>query len=144
MHSLGVRIALDDFGAGYSSFAYLRELPAALIKIDGQFTLGIDRHPKNQVIVRSIGRLAEELGMACLAEWVEDCAALETLLALGLDYAQGFVFSKAQPIEAWLTQAVDLQPLEQARRRASGDAATGRPRRMRSAVEDERTPVVPG
>ena len=143
MHSLGVRIALDDFGAGYSSFAYLRELPAALIKIDGQFTLGIDRHPKNQVIVRSIGRLAEELGMACLAEWVEDRAALETLLALGLDYAQGFVFSKAQPIEAWLTQTVDLRPLEQARRGACGDAPAPRPRGVRRTVASERAPVVP-
>lgn len=117
MHSLGVRIALDDFGAGYSSFAYLRELPAALIKIDGQFIVGIDRDPKNQVIVRGIRRLAEELGAACLAERVEDVAALATLLALDLDYAQGFVFSKAQPIEQWLTQPVDLRPLERAGRR---------------------------
>src|SRR5690606_4603198 len=143
MQSLGVRIALDDFGAGYSSFAYLRELPAALVKIDGQFTLGIDGHPKNQVIVGSIRRLAGELGMACLAEWVEDGAALETLIALGLDYAQGFVFAKAQPIETWLTQTVDLRPLEQARRRASGDAANGRRRGMRRTGEAERAPVVP-
>jgi len=121
MQSLGVRIALDDFGAGYSSFAYLRELPAALIKIDGQFIVGIDRDPKNQVIVRGIRRLAEELGAACLAERVEDVAALESLLALDLDYAQGYVFSKAQPIETWLTRTVDLQALERAGRRSADE-----------------------
>ncbi|RPH63923.1 MAG: EAL domain-containing protein, partial [Burkholderiales bacterium] len=134
MHSLGVRIALDDFGAGYSSFAYLRELPATLVKIDGQFTLGIDRHPKNQVIVRGIRRLTEELGMACLAEWVEDVAALESLLELDLDYAQGFVFSKAQPIETWLAQAVDLLPLEQAGHRPAHGAAIADPRSIRETA----------
>lgn len=137
MHSLGVRIALDDFGAGYSSFAYLRELPAALIKIDGQFIVSIDRDPKNQVIVRGIRRLAEELGAACLAERVEDVAALGSLLALDLDYAQGFVFSKAQPIEAWLTQTVDLRPLERAARKPAAGS-----REALAARAPRHTPVI--
>ncbi|HEY0877208.1 MAG TPA: EAL domain-containing protein [Zeimonas sp.] len=115
MRSLGVRIALDDFGAGYSSFAYLRELPASLVKIDGQFMPGIDAQPRNQVIVSGIRRLTEELGMACVAEWVEDVAALAFLLRVEMDYAQGFVLARPQPIEHWLDERVDLAPLEAAR-----------------------------
>jgi len=117
MRSLGVRIALDDFGAGYSSFAYLRELPASLVKIDGQFMPGIDAQPRNQVIVSGIRRLTEELGMACVAEWVEDVAALEFLLRVDMDYAQGFVLARPQPLEHWLEERVDLAPLDVARAR---------------------------
>ena len=115
MRTLGVQIALDDFGAGYSSFAYLKDLPASLIKIDGQFIIDIARQPRNQVIVRTIRGLAQELGMSCLAEWVQDVASLRVLLDMQLDYAQGYVFSHALPIEAWLQTKVDLSPLQQAR-----------------------------
>lgn len=120
MRSLDVRIALDDFGAGYSSFAYLRELPASLVKIDGQFMQGIDRQPRNQVIVSGIRRLAEELGMACVAEWVEDVAAIEFLLRVDMDYAQGFVLGRPRPIADWLNERIDLRPLELARARLAG------------------------
>ncbi len=125
MRSLDVRIALDDFGAGYSSFAYLRELPASLVKIDGQFMPGIDAQPRNQVIVSGIRRLTEELGMACVAEWVEDVAALEFLVRVDMDYAQGFVLAKPQPLAYWLDERVDLEPLEIARGRlAASRSAT--------------------
>ncbi len=143
MRSLGVRIALDDFGAGYSSFAYLRELPASLVKIDGQFMPGIDAQPRNQVIVSGIRRLTEELGMACVAEWVEDVAALAFLLQVRMDYAQGFVLARPAPIEHWLDGSVDLAPLADARARASGVRSaspsarpdgTPRARRSRSVV----------
>jgi len=120
MRSLQVRIALDDFGAGYSSFAYLRELPASLVKIDGQFMPGIDEQPRNQVIVSGIRRLTEELGMACVAEWVEDVPALAFLLHVHMDYAQGFVLARPQPIEHWLTHRVDLAPLSAAREQLRG------------------------
>ncbi|MCD6680542.1 MAG: EAL domain-containing protein [Burkholderiaceae bacterium] len=115
MRSLGVRIALDDFGAGYSSFAYLRELPASLVKIDGQFMPGIGAQLRNQVIVSGIRRLTEELGMACVAEWVEDVPALAFLLGVRMDYAQGFVLARPAPIEHWLRHSVDLAPLVEAR-----------------------------
>jgi len=141
MRSLGVRIALDDFGAGYSSFAYLRELPASLVKIDGQFMPGIDAQPRNQVIVSGIRRLTEELGMACVAEWVEDVPALAFLLRVRMDYAQGFVLARPAPIEHWLGQAVDLAPLVTARACQGGtrpasphapDGAAGRAARPRA------------
>lgn len=139
MGALGVRIALDDFGAGHSSFAYLRELPASLVKIDGQFMLGIDRLPRNQVIVSGMRRLTEELGMACLAEWVEDVAALEFLLRVDMDYAQGYVLARPQPIESWLTGSLDLRPLDEARRRiaVSGEEAADRAQVRRRPVPVE-------
>jgi len=125
MRSLGVRIALDDFGAGYSSFAYLRELPASLVKIDGQFMPGIGAQPRNQVIVSGIRRLTEELGMGCVAEWVEDVSALAFLLRVRMDYAQGFVLARPQPIEHWLTHEVDLAPLSAAREQLRAERAQG-------------------
>jgi diguanylate cyclase (GGDEF)-like protein len=111
MHAIGATIALDDFGAGYTSFAYLKDLPATLLKIDGQFITGLGSGAKSQGIVRAIQQVGKELGMQCLAEWVEDEATLRALVDLDIDYAQGYVFSRAKPIEAWLTERVDLTPL---------------------------------
>ncbi len=111
MHAIGASIALDDFGAGYTSFAYLKDLPASLLKIDGQFINGLARGEKHQGIVRAIQQVGRELGMKCLAEWVEDKATLQALIELDVDYAQGYVFSRARPIEHWLDAGVDLAPL---------------------------------
>ncbi len=111
MHAIGASIALDDFGAGYTSFAYLKELPASLLKIDGQFINGLANGGKHQGIVRAIQQVGRELGMKCLAEWVEDTATLQALIELDVDYAQGYVFSRARPIEHWLDERVDLAPL---------------------------------
>ncbi|MGE0801413.1 MAG: putative bifunctional diguanylate cyclase/phosphodiesterase [Lautropia sp.] len=111
MRALGALIALDDFGAGYTSFAYLKDLPANLLKIDGQFIVGLGKGGKSAGIVRAIQQVGRELGMRCLAEWVEDEATLQALIDLEIDYAQGFVFSRARPIENWLQESVDLRPL---------------------------------
>ena len=111
MHAIGATIALDDFGAGYTSFAYLKDLPATLLKIDGQFITGLGSGAKNHGIVRAIQQVGRELGMQCLAEWVEDEATLQILVDLDVDYAQGYVFSRAKPIETWLHEHVDLTPL---------------------------------
>ncbi|MFT3802962.1 MAG: EAL domain-containing protein [Burkholderiaceae bacterium] len=115
MRDIGVGIALDDFGAGYTSFAYLRDIPASLLKIDGQFIVDLAGDRKLRGIVRAIQQLGAELGMACLAEWVEDVPTLEALLELRVDYAQGYVFSRALPLESWLTTPTDLAPLHAAR-----------------------------
>ena len=111
MHAIGATIALDDFGAGYTSFAYLKDLPASLLKIDGQFITGLGSGAKSHGIVRAIQQVGRELGMRCLAEWVEDEATLHALVELDIDYAQGYVFSRARPIEHWLTGRVDIAPL---------------------------------
>jgi EAL domain-containing protein (putative c-di-GMP-specific phosphodiesterase class I) len=111
----GVSIALDDFGAGYTSFAYLKHLPASMIKIDGQFVVGLERDPRQRGIVQAIARLAHELDMRCLAEWVEEPATLRVLLELDVDYAQGYLFGRPQAIDAWVDQPVNLSPLRNAR-----------------------------
>lgn len=95
----GVRIALDDFGAGYTSFAYLRSLKADLIKIDGTLIQNMLADANNIAIVRTIIQLAHQLNMKCIAEWVEDADTLEALRKLGIDYIQGYIISPAVPMK---------------------------------------------
>lgn len=90
----GARLALDDFGAGYTSFSYLRSLPADAIKIDGAYVKDLLGHPANQAIVQAIVDLTRNLGMKCIAEWAEDIPTLEALAAMGVDYVQGYVVSR--------------------------------------------------
>jgi len=97
IRSCGVRVALDDFGAGYTSFSYLKELPADVLKIDGQFVQNINAHPANVAIVEAIVKLAMNLGMKTIAEWAEDAATARTLAEIGVDYVQGFVVARSQP-----------------------------------------------
>lgn len=94
----GVRIGLDDFGAGYTSFSYLRNLNADVIKIDGTLIQNMLADANNIAIVRTIIQLAHQLKMKCIAEWVEDKATLETLHKMGVDYVQGFYISPAVPL----------------------------------------------
>jgi EAL domain-containing protein (putative c-di-GMP-specific phosphodiesterase class I) len=121
---VGASIALDDFGAGYTSFAYLKHLPASMIKIDGQFVVGLEHDARQRGIVQAIARLAHELDMSCLAEWVEEPATLRTLLELDVDYAQGYLFERPVAIETWLERPVRLAPLQEARAAVSHAAGT--------------------
>jgi len=97
LQRMGARVALDDFGAGYTSFSYLKELPADTIKIDGTLIRDMLSSEANIAIVNSIVDLAHNLGMECIAEWVEDVATLRTLAEMGVDYVQGYVISAARP-----------------------------------------------
>jgi diguanylate cyclase (GGDEF)-like protein len=90
----GVKVALDDFGAGYTSFGYLRELAADVLKIDGMFVKDILRHPGNLAIIKAIAELSRNLGMQTIAEWAEDLPTIEALVDVGVDYVQGFAISK--------------------------------------------------
>jgi diguanylate cyclase (GGDEF)-like protein len=103
--SLGARIALDDFGQGYTSFNYLKELPGDLVKIDGGFIKDINSNNANYAITRAVVDLAHELGMACVAEWAENANIVRTLMELEVDYAQGYGLSK--PIDPERLLAVD-------------------------------------
>ena len=95
----GAKVGLDDFGAGYTSFSYLKELPADVLKIDGSFIVNINEHPANVAIVEAIVNLASNLGMTTIAEWAEDTATVQTLAEIGVDYVQGFVVSRSRPPE---------------------------------------------
>ncbi len=92
----GARIALDDFGAGYTSFSYLKNLPADLIKIDGSLIVDMTKHPANVAIVEAIVTLAKNLGMKVIAEWAEDVATVELLTEIGVDYVQGYIVAQPQ------------------------------------------------
>lgn len=89
----GAKLALDDFGAGYTSFSYLRSLPADAVKIDGAYVKDLLAHPANHAIVQAIVDLTRNLGMTSIAEWAEDVATLEALAEMGVDYVQGYVVS---------------------------------------------------
>lgn len=96
VRSFGAKIALDDFGAGYTSFSYLKELPADTVKIDGAFVQGVNAHPANLAIVEAIVELARNLGMKSIAEWAEDRATVEALAEVGVDYVQGYAIARPQ------------------------------------------------
>lgn len=95
--SFGAMVALDDFGAGYTSFSYLKELPADLVKIDGNFIRDVNSNPANFAITRAVVELAHELGMGCVAEWAENAEIIRSLIQLRIDYAQGY--GLCRPIE---------------------------------------------
>jgi diguanylate cyclase (GGDEF)-like protein/PAS domain S-box-containing protein len=94
---MGVTIAIDDFGTGYSSLAYLRQLPAAEIKIDKSFVMNMDRDKDDAVIVGSTIQMAHSLGLKVVAEGVESERIWCELVARGCDYGQGYYFSRPVP-----------------------------------------------
>ncbi len=97
---LGIDLAIDDFGVGQSSFAYLRRLPVRELKIDKSFLLRLAIGPEDRTIVRSIVELGHRLGYRVTAEGVNDRATLEYLAEIGCDHAQGFFIARALPPDA--------------------------------------------
>jgi EAL domain-containing protein (putative c-di-GMP-specific phosphodiesterase class I) len=100
LKALGVRIALDDFGSGYSSLNYVKDLPVDELKIDKSFIDGLGEDPVNDAIVRLIVDFAHTLGLKVTAEGVENERQVERLTAMRCDLAQGFYFSKPLPGKA--------------------------------------------
>lgn len=96
--ALGCLFALDDFGSGFSSFAYLKELPVDFIKIDGEFIRNIINEPMQFAIVQAIKLVADASGKKTIAEHVEDKSAVNVLRGLGIDFAQGYYFDKPTPL----------------------------------------------
>jgi diguanylate cyclase (GGDEF)-like protein len=89
MKALGVGIAIDDFGAGHTSFKLLRSFPVDILKIDGAFVQNLARSPEDRFFVRTLLDLAHHLGIATVAEWVEDEDSARLLTQWGVDYLQG-------------------------------------------------------
>lgn len=102
VRALGVRIALDDFGAGASSFGYLKKLNVDILKIDGQFITDLIDDPLDDVAVRCFVDVARVLGIKTVAEFVGTNEVLKRLQEIGVDYAQGFLLHQPEPIEALL------------------------------------------
>nr|WP_315429541.1 EAL domain-containing protein [uncultured Albidiferax sp.] len=100
LRASGVRVALDDFGAGASSFGYLKSLPVDYLKIDGQFVRNVVTDPLDDAAVRCFVDVARVLGIETVAEFVDDPAVLQRLLTLGVDFAQGYLLHKPEPIDA--------------------------------------------
>jgi diguanylate cyclase (GGDEF)-like protein/PAS domain S-box-containing protein len=104
MRQLGCSFALDDFGSGLSSFAYLKNLSVQYLKIDGGFIKGLGDDPVNFEIVRSITKIAHLTGMYAVAEFVENAATLEALRQIGVDYAQGYQIGEPVPLSRFTQQ----------------------------------------
>ena len=90
MKEMGCMFALDDFGSGLSSFAYLKKLPVDFLKIDGEFVRDITDDPMDRAIVSAINDIGHEIGLITVAEYVENDDILKLLKELGVDYAQGY------------------------------------------------------
>jgi cyclic di-GMP phosphodiesterase Gmr len=109
---LGARILLDDFGTGYSSLSQLTRLPIDVIKLDRSFITGIDQNYQSQSLVRSLLGLSRAFGFAIVAEGVETEREMQFLKDIGVDYAQGYFYSKPMApdmFEAWVADKKKLR-----------------------------------
>lgn len=98
INAMGVMVALDDFGVGFSSFSYLKKLPLSYVKLDGSYILELDKNPDHQVFVESLTNMVNAFGMQTIAEFVEDEETLIKLRELGVDFAQGYHIGKPSPL----------------------------------------------
>ena len=96
LRSLGCRFALDDFGAGFNSYSYLKHFPVDILKIDGGFITDLDNDPVDQLLVKSMIDIAHSLGKKTVAEFVERESTLELLRGYGVDFVQGYLVGKPQ------------------------------------------------
>jgi len=141
LKALGVRIAIDDFGIGYSSLSYLRFLPVDVLKIDRSFVNAVDSGAAERAVVRSIVSLSQVLGLRTVAEGIETTGQLEAVRQIGAHMGQGYLFARPLSADAMTRYLVRHEPahLNTSRRVAS-------PRTARSATRlgvPKRRPGVP-
>jgi diguanylate cyclase (GGDEF)-like protein/PAS domain S-box-containing protein len=101
--AVGCRFALDDFGAGYASFYYLKHLPISYLKIDGEFVRDLPRSPVDQRIIKALVEVCTGLGIKTVAEFVSDQRIMDIVRDLGVDYAQGYHLGRPEPVSALKT-----------------------------------------
>ena len=111
VRTFGCRVALDDFGAGYTSFRQLHMLTVDSIKIDGSFIRAIEQRPEAQTIVRTLLGIAEAFNLATVAECIETPAEARVLTELGVPYLQGFLYGRPSLTRPWLVQEGDAAAL---------------------------------
>lgn len=112
LSAAGLRLAIDDFGMGYSSLAYLQRLPAHVVKIDRSFVFDIEKGEREQALVRSMITMSQGMGYRVVGEGVETSTAADLLEEMGCEEAQGYHFAK--PMEA-----VDFAAWQRADRQGS-------------------------
>lgn len=95
---MGCRFAIDDFGSGMSSFAYLKQMPFDYLKIDGSYVTDLLRDPIDRALVEAVNQIGHSMGMQTIAEFVEDPATLSALAEIGVDYAQGYAIGRPEPL----------------------------------------------
>lgn len=98
LRAIGFRFALDDFGKGMSSFAYLQTLPVDFLKIDGSLVKNIDTNHNDLRMVEAISKLAQGMGIKTIAEYVKNQAVIDMLQRVGVDYVQGFGIHEPEPL----------------------------------------------
>lgn len=99
INELGCQFSIDDFGTGFSTFAYLRELPAHSVKIDGSFVKDMTKNSADHTLVTAINNIAKALDKSTVAEFVEDKSTFKELSNIGVDFAQGYYISRPIPAE---------------------------------------------
>lgn len=105
LHNLkgkGYKICIDDFGSGYSNFVYLLKLDVNYLKVDANLIKNIDKDRISQEVVKMIVQFCKKMKITVVAEFVENESILETLNLLGIEYGQGYLFSKPEPLEKFL------------------------------------------
>jgi EAL domain-containing protein (putative c-di-GMP-specific phosphodiesterase class I) len=98
VQALGCAVALDDFGAGFGSFQYLKRLPFRYLKIDGDFIRGLPHSSNDQLVVKALVGVVKGMGRMTIAEFVGDEPTLKLLRSYGVDYAQGFEVGRPHPV----------------------------------------------
>jgi EAL domain-containing protein (putative c-di-GMP-specific phosphodiesterase class I) len=102
--SLGCRFALDDFGAAFASFYYLKHLPFDYLKIDGEFVRSCAGNRTDQLVIQAVVDIARGLGKKTVAEMVGDQETMDLLKAMGVDHAQGYHIGRPAPLAKWLVE----------------------------------------
>jgi len=128
IRELGCRVAIDDFGAGYTTFRHLKALPVDVVKIDGSFVRNVANNKENQLFIRNLLSLARAFNLVTIAECVENLEDAEILTHEGVDLLQGYYFGKPDIAPAWRA----LRPVPEIgfdRRRVEGVPPHGRERR---------------
>ena len=97
LQKIGCQFSIDDFGTGFSTFSYLKQLPANQVKIDGSFVKDMTQDNIDKALVNAIKDISHSLGKTCVAEYVEDQETFELLKEIGVDYAQGYFIGKPMP-----------------------------------------------
>jgi len=110
MRARGLRVAIDDVGAGYSSMAHVLHLAPAIIKLDRSVIAGIEQHGHHQFLVESMRGFAENTGAVLLAEGIETPAELETMQSLGVGLGQGYLLGRPEPLDDEVAARAQAEP----------------------------------